>query len=197
MRSYMRDQFIFLGIPTPQRRAAIQPLLRLIKGAAPGQLMQLAEELWTRPQREYQYVALDMLAVYWRSLDASHLPALLALAQEKSWWDTVDGIAGIVGDVLRHEHHDMDEALQHENFWVRRVAMLHQLGWRQHIDEDRLYAYALALAHEKEFFIQKAIGWALRDHARHDAGSVHAFTDRHRDRLSALSYREANKHRGA
>lgn len=195
MRAYMRDQFEFMGIPTPKRRAAIQALLRDLKEKPADDLLSRALALWELPEREYQYAALDILAMHWKSLDINHVPALLALAQQKSWWDTVDGIASIVGDVLRREHHGMDAAARHENLWVRRIAMLHQLGWRHQVDEDRLYSYALELAHEQEFFIQKAIGWALRDYARHAPGSVHAFTDRHRDRLSALSYREANKHR--
>lgn len=195
MRAYMRDQFAFLGVPTPQRRSVVKALLRAMKDDQANTLLLHADELWELPQREYQYVALDMLGMHWKTLDASHVPALLALAQRKSWWDTVDGIAAIIGDVLRHEHHGMDAALHHDNLWVRRIAMLHQLGWREQLDEDRLYSYALELAHEKDFFIQKAIGWALRDYARHAPHSVRAFTDKYRGNLSALSYREANKHR--
>jgi 3-methyladenine DNA glycosylase AlkD len=157
-------------------------------------LLQCASELWEQPLREYQYIAIDLLAMHWKQLDVTHLSALFSLVQRKSWWDTVDGLAGIVSDVLRHRHDGMDDALNHNNFWMRRIALLHQLGWRDKTDADRLYAYCLALAHEKEFFIQKAIGWALRDYARHAPDEVRDFTQRHQARLSALSFREANKH---
>ncbi len=194
MQAYMRDQFEFLGIATPQRRLAIRPLLRSLKGCDAEQLLIHAQALWRLPQREYQYAALDMLAVHHKEFDTAHIPALLALVREKSWWDTVDGLAGIIGDVLDYTHVEMDAALAHENFWMRRIALLHQLGWRERVDADRLYSYVLTLAHEKEFFIQKAIGWALRDYARHAPQQVRAFTELHKNRLAPLSYREANKH---
>jgi len=192
MRAYMRDQFDFLGIATPQRRAAARPWLKTLGGAE--QLLQYAGELWELSAREYQYIALDMLAMHSKDFSVEHIPALLVLAQNKSWWDTVDGLAGIVGDILRYSHEHMDAALKHENMWVRRIALLHQLGWRNKTDERRLFQYALAQAHEKEFFIQKAIGWALRDYARCAPDAVRAFTLKEKARLAALTFREANKH---
>jgi len=194
MRAYMRDQFAFLGVPTPQRRSACKPLLQTLKAESSEQLLQLATRLWGEVEREYQYVAIDLLALHWKRFDASHLPALLALAQQKSWWDSVDGLISVISDVLRHQHDSMDAAIGHDNFWVRRIALLHQLGWRDQTDTERLYDYVLQCAHEQEFFIQKAIGWALRDYARHDPQAIRSFTDCHRQQLAALSYREASKH---
>jgi 3-methyladenine DNA glycosylase AlkD len=88
----------------------------------------------------------------------------------------------------------MDAALKHEDKWVRRIAMLHQLGWRGETDTTRLFEYALALAPETDFFIRKAIGWALRDYARHDPQVVSKFLALNRNSLSALTVREAAKH---
>lgn len=90
----------------------------------------------------------------------------------------------------------MDDCLAHTHLWVRRVAMLHQLGWKAHTDQHRLFRYALALASEKDFFIRKAIGWALRDHARHQPDAVRAFLAQHAQHLSDLTRREAGKHLG-
>ncbi|TFW27081.1 DNA alkylation repair protein [Duganella callida] len=194
MRAYMRNQFDYLGIGTPQRRAAAKPLLKTFKGIGAQRLLEYARELWRLPEREYQYIALDLLALHWKELKPADIAALLVLAQDKSWWDTVDALAGIIGDVLRHDHEFMDDALKHENMWVRRIAILHQLGWRDKTDEQRLFAYALYCAHEKEFFIQKAIGWALRDYARHAPETIRAFTLHNKTRLAPLTYREANKH---
>lgn len=194
MRAYMRDQFDYLGIGTPQRRMAAKPLLKTLAGSGADQLLSHAWKLWELPEREYQYMALDLLALHWKEFDAGHIPQLLEFSRSKSWWDTVDALASIIGDVLRHGHDHMDAALKHENMWMRRVALLHQLGWRDKVDATRLFKYALDLSHEKEFFIQKAIGWALRDYARHDAEAVRDFTSEAKSRLSALSYREANKH---
>jgi 3-methyladenine DNA glycosylase AlkD len=92
----------------------------------------------------------------------------------------------------RHDY--MDEALMHENMWKRRIALLHQLGWRDKVDTEHLFKYSTALSPEQEFFIQKAIGWASRDYARHDPQAIRDHTLKERSRLSALSFREANKH---
>lgn len=194
MRAYMRDQFPFLGIATPVRREAIKPVIKDFKDASPAGLIAVAGELWQLPEREYQYAALDLLAAHWKQFNTDDLPELLAFVLRKSWWDSVDGMAGIVGDVLRFDHHGMDAALKHDNFWMRRIALLHQLGWRGKTEEARLFRYALQLGHENEFFIQKAIGWALRDYARHAPDNVAHFINENRDRLSKLSVREAGKH---
>lgn len=201
MQAYMRDQFVFLGVATPQRRLAARDLLAGLKGIDADTLLEHAQLLWQQPQREYQHVALDMLTLHRRQLGVEHLPALLGLARQRAWWGSVDGMAGIVGDVLQAElrrggdgHAHMLPALHHEDFWLRRIAMLHQLGWRADTDAAWLFDAALALAHEDEFFIRKAIGWGLRDYARHAPAEVLAFATEHRQQLSPLSYREALKH---
>ncbi|MBB3119974.1 DNA alkylation repair protein [Pseudoduganella violacea] len=196
MRAYMRNQFDFLGLPTPLRRATAKPWLKAQKGAGAAALLHLAHTLWQLPQREYQYLAIDLLAMHWKELPLQELPALLALARQKAWWDTVDGLASLVGQVLRGSHEGMDEALAHEDFWLRRIALLHQLGWRDAVDEARLFRYCLSQAHEEEFFIRKAIGWALRDYAHHRPQAVRAFLDTAGAQLSPLSYREAARHLG-
>ncbi|MCC7680504.1 DNA alkylation repair protein [Janthinobacterium sp. FW305-128] len=201
MQAYMRGQFVFLGVAAPQRRLAARGLLAGLKGVGAEVLLEHAQLLWQQPEREYQHVALDMLALHRRQLGVEHLPALLGLARQRAWWDSVDGMAGIVGEVLQAErqrggdgHAHMDGALRHADFWLRRIAMLHQLGWRADTDAGWLFGAALALAHEDEFFIRKAIGWALRDYARHAPTEVLTFATEHRQRLSPLSYREALKH---
>nr|WP_314628173.1 DNA alkylation repair protein [uncultured Janthinobacterium sp.] len=201
MQAYMRGQFVFLGVGAPQRRLAAKGLLAGLKGVGAVALLEHAQQLWQAPQREYQHVALDMLALHRRQLDAAHIPALLALARPRAGWGRGAGLAGLVGAVLQAAlrrggdgHAHMDGALRHEDFWLRRIAVLHQLGWRGDTDAAWLFDAALALAHEDEFFIRKAIGWALRDHARHAPEAVAAFADMHRQRLSPLTRREALKH---
>jgi 3-methyladenine DNA glycosylase AlkD len=194
MAAYMRGQFEFLGIATPARRHVTKALYQNLKPRAADQITALAQALWDYPAREYQYAAIDLLAAHSNKLDIQHLPLLLGLVQSKSWWDTVDAVASVIGKVLRYRHDGMDQAIAHENMWVRRAALLHQLGWRNRTDQALLFSYSLQLAHEKEFFIQKAIGWALRDYARHAPQAVREFTLAEKARLSPLSYREANKH---
>jgi 3-methyladenine DNA glycosylase AlkD len=201
MQAYLRNQFVFLRVAAPQRRLAANTWLARLQGVGSDVLLEQAQLLWQQPQREYQHVALDMLARYQRQLGTAHVPALLALARQRAWWDSVDGMAGVIGDVLQAElrrggdaHAHMDDAMRHTDFWLRRIAMLHQLGWRANTDAGWLFDAALALAQEDEFFIRKAIGWALRDYARHAPEDVVAFTIAHRQRLSPLSRREALKH---
>ncbi|MFZ6874556.1 DNA alkylation repair protein [Undibacterium sp. Di27W] len=200
MRAYMKNHFEFLGISAPERRKASAAGIKDLKTATATQLLEIARALWECSEREYQYLAIDILAKHWRRLGAEDLPALLELVQQKSWWDSVDGLAGVIGDVLRKNVEEgrqiqvsMDEALQHEDFWVKRIAILHQLGWREQTDVDRLFNYALALADEKEFFIRKAIGWALRDYAWHDPAAIRAFLHQNKDKFSGLTLREAAK----
>ena len=197
MRAYMRGRFEYLGITTPERREAVAPLIRAFKPATAGELRGTAEGLWAMREREYQYVAADLLARYHAALSFDDLGWLLDLAQEKSWWDTVDCIVKVVGKIVRRSGvrgvRAMDRAVKHKDFWVRRIAMLHQLGWRGECDTERLFRYAELLAAEKEFFVRKAIGWALRDYAWHDWRAVESFLKTTSAALSGLTVREAGK----
>jgi 3-methyladenine DNA glycosylase AlkD len=197
MRAYMRGRFEYLGIQTPVRRAAVAPLIRAFKPTDAAELRKAAAGLWQMREREYQYVAVDLLARYQAVLSLDDLPWLLDLVQEKSWWDSVDSLLKTVGPIVQRSgakgKRAMDAAVRSENFWVRRIAMLHQLGLRDETDTLRLFRYAELLAPEKEFFIRKAIGWALRDYAWHDWKAVERFVKTTRAPLSGLTVREASK----
>jgi 3-methyladenine DNA glycosylase AlkD len=193
MAAYMKHQFRYLGIATPARRAACAQLVRDFDGDP----LAAAKALWKREEREYQYVAADLLRRHAKRLDGSALPALEALVQTKSWWDSVDALAPTIGEIVYRDRTlvaRMDELIEAENFWLRRIALLHQLGWGDETDQKRLFRYCLQCADEKEFFVRKAIGWALRQHARSAPDAVRAFVDKHRGKLSGLSAREATKH---
>jgi len=196
-RAYMRNQFVYLGVSTPDHRAAVAPIIKSFLPSGPEELRSAAEGLWAMSEREYQYVAVGLLGRYHAVLSLDDLPWLLDLAQKKSWWDTVDSLVKVVGKIVQRSgakgKRAMDRAVKHGNFWVRRIAMLHQLGLRDATDTERLFRYAELLAAEKEFFIRKAIGWALRDYAWHDWQAIEKFLNRARERLSGLSYREASK----
>jgi 3-methyladenine DNA glycosylase AlkD len=197
MRAYQRDQFEFLGVAAPARRAATMPLIKALKPANAEFLIAEAQGLWNLSQREYQYIAVDLLARHVKVLTGVDIPALLSLAQQKSWWDTVDGLVKVIGAIAKADkaqQSQMDAALLHPDFWIRRIAMLHQLGWKSETDLTRLQNYAKQLAPETEFFIRKAIGWALREYAWHDPAAIRVFLAEMGDQLSPLSRREAGKH---
>lgn len=199
MRAYMRGQFEFLGVMATPRREVLRPLFRVKRSSV--ELLACANALWKLPEREYHYAAVDLLRRQWKTFTLADIDAMIQLAQKNSWWDTVDALADVIGDIVRaariidpKAQRTMDAALKHENLWVRRIAMLHQLGWRDETDEKRLFAYALKLAHEEDFFIRKAIGWALRDYAHHNPQAVREFLAQAGGKLSLLTRREAGKH---
>lgn len=193
MAAYMKNQFPFLGVPTPARRLAVKPMFKAFRGNA----LDAAALLWREPEREFQYVACDLLRARAGALSAAELPALEVLVVEKSWWDSVDSLAPCISALVLRERSlvtRMDELIRAENLWLRRVALLYQLGWKAETDQARLFGYCLSCAPESEFFIRKAIGWALRQYARMEPEAVRAFLRVNTGVLSPLSLREATKH---
>ena len=200
MKAYLLNQFEFLGLAAPVRRAAVKEIGK-VKWQSSADLLAAAELLWQKPEREYRYTAVDLLRQHSAQLSVNELPALQALLLQDAWWETVDGLSAVIAEVMHaavqqkpNAAATMDVWLKHPSHWVRRSAMLHQLGWRLDTDTTRLFSYAIQLADEKEFFIRKAIGWALRDYARWNPQAVTDFLQENRNRLSGLTVREAAKH---
>ncbi|GGJ17916.1 DNA alkylation repair protein [Deinococcus roseus] len=195
MQKYMKDRFAFLGIKMPERTALSRPLVRALE---PAEALMAAEMLWTLPEREHQYVGVDVLGQHVKALQATDLQRVRSLIQLHSWWDTVDVLASrVVGHLVRQDADllpQMDVWSQDQDFWVRRTAILHQLSYKKHTDEARLFAYALHNASDTEFFIRKAIGWALREYAKTSPEKVLQFVQANRARFSGLTVREALKH---
>jgi 3-methyladenine DNA glycosylase AlkD len=196
MSTYMRNQFLFLGIPSPER-------IRLTKTAflETGVLKKqfdetLVLELWTLPEREYQYVACHYLERFRKKLEVRHLDLLEWLILTKSWWDSVDSLVHNIGAIsLKYPESIpiLERWAQTENFWLRRAAILHQLGLKAKTDEQRLFKFILENTHENEFFIRKAIGWALREYSYTNPEAVKSFVLEHQSTLSNLGRREALK----
>jgi 3-methyladenine DNA glycosylase AlkD len=197
MAAYMRGQFTYLGIAMPAHRAVIRPLIKEFEPESAVELRAAVDALWKKREREFQYVGLGLVARHQAILSAADMPWLLSLVQQKSWWDTVDSLAKPVGALVRRSgakgRQAMDRAVRHKDFWVRRIAMIHQLGWRGETDVARLFDYARLLAPETEFFIRKAIGWALRDYAWHDWRAIEAILEAEGASFSGLTRREAAK----
>lgn len=195
MQAYMKNQFAFLGIKTPERKHLIAESLRSLN---PSEALQTAQLLWSFPEREFQYVGLDVLEKHHKALKPTDLPALRQLIQSRSWWDTVDTLAtksvGLL--VLKHPElrEQMDLWIEDDNMWIRRTALLHQLKHRRKTDEARLFEYCLKQGNDADFFIRKAMGWALREYAKTRPEEVRRFVEQHQAHLSGLTVREALKH---
>ncbi len=192
----MRDQFPFLGIPTPERRALTRELLRDAGAPSPTALEKTARACWNLPEREYQYFAGDYVSRYVRTCPPAFLSTIRWLVTHKSWWDTVDVLSQCAGALVRAHPElasEMDVWIDDPDFWIARVAILHQLRYKSETDETRLFDYCARRSTDTEFFIRKAIGWALRQYARTDMAAVKEFVASHPE-LSPLSVREALKH---
>ena len=209
MAAYMQQQFPFLGIKTPMRRASLMPYFNEAKEFPDSKpLREIARRLWRLPEREFQYAAVDFLLASSRILTPADLEFVRELVVEKSWWDTVDMLAsGVVGPLVL-QCSDLKEVMDDwsvaANLWIRRTALLHQLRYKEQTDVPRLFGYCLANAGDHEpidpegrtdiFFIRKAIGWALREFAKTDRAAVICFVNEHKSRFAPLSVREALKH---
>ena len=196
MAAYMKHRFDFFGVKAPRRRAATRMTMAAAGLASGDELIDFAGACWEEPEREFQYVAQDALAANVARLGSRHLPAIRSLVTTRSWWDTVDALAAsTVGGLVRADRAlavEMDRWIDDEDIWVARAAILHQVRWKDATDAHRLFDYAERRAGDTEFFIRKAIGWALREYARTDPHAVRAFVDTHE--LSGLTRREALKH---
>jgi 3-methyladenine DNA glycosylase AlkD len=201
MSHYMRDQFPFHGIQAKERHE----IDRRVASRGPGRpthhyLVKVARDCWSRPQREFQYFAVDYLRKHHRRLDAAFVDVARELVVTKSWWDTVDMLAGgVIGPVVRAQGlvDAMDGWVVADNTWVVRAALLHQLAAKDDTDVERLFRYCLQRADDTDVFVRKAIGWALRQHSRSDPVAVRRFIEANGHRLSPLSLREATRQLGS
>jgi 3-methyladenine DNA glycosylase AlkD len=202
MARYMRDQFPFLGVMAPAQQDAWRAATAGLPARLPGPVVvEAALALWVRPQREHQYLACRLVNRHARTParapDASvgFLDTVEVLLTTRPWWDTVDALAThAAGDLVRHHpelRQRMDAWLAGDDLWLTRSALLHMNGWKAATDVDWLFAACLARADHTDFFIRKAIGWALREYSKVDEAAVVAFVAAHERELSGLSRREA------
>ncbi len=196
MSRYMRDQFPFLGLKTPARRVLLNTFLAT-HGLPPlSDLDLVLKELWALPEREYQYSALTLLDKLTKKLPADAVGLLEYLITHKSWWDTVDSLAGHAVAVHFQRCPAVRDATlpvwrSSANFWLRRTTLLFQLPYKTNTDVELLFSLIRENLDSGEFFIQKAIGWALREYSKTDAQAVIEFI--HATPLPALSAREGLK----
>ena len=195
-KNYMRNQFEFLGIRTPIRRKITKEFFKEFGIPTKENLPDVIFLLWEHPQREYQKAALDLLEKVKKTLTPEDMPWLSSLIVSKSWWDTVDELSPhIMGHMFKAYPELLsqyaDKWIMDENFWLQRTAILYQLKYKNTTDEERVFRYILYRAESEEFFVQKAIGWALREYAKTNPSAVKEFVAS--NQLKPLSKREALK----
>lgn len=197
MSKYMKNKFIFFGIKSPLRKDLLKEFLKIYGLPPVADMPEIVRFLWQQPQREYQYLAIDLLEKYAKKQEKDWLLLFEELISTQSWWDTVDLLAShCVGDYFKkypdQKLATIEKWLLSENMWLQRTCLLFQLNYKKQTDEQLLFDCILRVAESKEFFIQKAIGWALRQYARINPQAVLSFTES--VQLKPLSLREALKH---
>ncbi len=199
MAAYLKTDMPFYGVQTPARREIGREIARRFPPRSTLEYRSMVEALWVLPHREEKYLAIGIALQHKEFITFNQLDLYQRLIVEGAWWDLVDGVAsGLVGLVLRRERPAtrpvLDVWIDHDDMWLRRTAIISQLDHKEATDAGMLFDYCLRRAWESEFFIRKAIGWALRQYARTDPDAVTEFLLAHRESLSGLSFREASKH---
>lgn len=197
MAAYMKHNFPFLGIQKRLRSALIKEQLATYRLPEKAQLKSVVQALYAMAEREYHYAAIELLERAREQLTPEDLPFLRQLIETNSWWDSVDIIAQkLVGHIVLRNRKTTAPILfewsQTGNLWTQRAAILHQLKFKQQTDPHMLGSIISHHAKSREFFIQKSIGWALREYAKTDAAWVMNFVST--QALQPLSRREALKH---
>lgn len=197
MSKYMKENFIYFGIKTPLRREITIDWISSIKKNHSEQIPIIAKELWLLEEREFQYVALELLFFHIKKVSVDFIDDIEWFITKKSWWDTVDMLSvHVAGKYFQKYPNETIEKVmiwnKSKNMWLNRAAILFQLKYKQDIDLDLLEKIILTHAESKEFFIQKAIGWMLREHSKRDSKFVWDFLDSHK--LKPLCIREASKY---
>jgi len=195
MKAYMKNKFEFLGVKTPARRKLAKTFFKQKTDSVID--WDFINEAWNNPYRELQYTALDYLESRKKLLAPSDLPRLKKLAQTKSWWDTIDFLDRLVGSIIARfpEAKEIILAWSYdEDIWLRRLAIDHQLLRKEETDTKLLEKILVNNLGQTEFFINKAIGWALRDYSKTNPDWVRDFIERHRAEMATLSIREGSKY---
>lgn len=197
MRRYMKDVSPFLGVKATPRRQAQREAWAGLPRLSPQEIAPVVVALWAEPEREFQYAACDLLARQARHLDGGFVvDPTAAFLQDRPWWDTVDSLGNAVISPLVDRYPDQVDTMwqwwDSGDRWLIRAAIGHQRGLGDRTDLDRLFTMCDRYAEEREFFIAKAIGWALRDVTRWDAPAVQEFVDEHPG-LSTVARREAER----
>ncbi|MDQ2179078.1 DNA alkylation repair protein [Marinifilum sp. D714] len=195
MSAYMKYRFPFLGLPKPQRDELSKDFLRKV---TKGKMIDwnLVNYLWELPEREFQYLALEYLGKLKKQLKKSEISKLEQLIVTKSWWDSVDSLAPLVGVLCKKYPELKTEVISNwiisSNIWLKRVSIIFQLKFKDDVDTELLSKAIIANTLTKEFFVNKAIGWALRQYSKFNPDWVKEFISTYP--LSPLSVREGSKY---
>ena len=198
MKKYMRGQYAYFGIKAPQRSAITRTFLSEYGLPGDDQLEPIVKQCWDQPEREFQYFAMELLVRIAKKAELCRVDFYEYLILSKSWWDTVDYMASNLVGVHFQKFPDVIQDyttkwMNSGNIWLQRTSLIFQLKYKQHTDLELLDRNIRQLEGSHEFFINKAIGWALRQYSKTDAQWVINYVKQNQDMLDPLSQREAVK----
>lgn len=193
-KAYLRNQFEFFGIKTPRRRALQKPFYSKDYLPKKEEMIPIVKKLWSQPERECQLFSQEFCFKYVNQLEVNDIELFEHMILNKSWWDTVDFIATKLLSAYFKKYPErrnfyVQKWLSSGNIWLQRSALLFQLKYKQELDTKLLHSTIVALSNSNEFFINKAIGWILREYSRTNPEWVFNFINN--NPLSTLSRREA------
>ncbi|CAH0237104.1 MULTISPECIES: DNA alkylation repair protein [unclassified Arthrobacter] len=195
-QAYMKSQMPSLGVRVPEVRRIVRAEAAAHPPGGLAELQSTVLALWRSAScREERYAAIELTGLKLAAGELSMLALYEEIIRTGAWWDLVDGVAHRLGTLLQAHRAELTPVLgrwsRDDDFWVRRASITAQLGAKAATDTALLAAVIEANLDDPEFFIRKAIGWALRQYARTDPAWVRAFVQRHWDDLSPLSRKEA------
>jgi 3-methyladenine DNA glycosylase AlkD len=205
MQRYMKSTMPYRGVTSPVLREACRPVFVQFPVASEKDWRTTIRALWDEAAyREERYAALELVG--YRQYAAFRSMRALALYEHLivsgAWWDLVDGLATHqVGDLLRRYPDEMRARLlawsRGDDAWLRRTSIICQVSFKRATDQALLYACIEPSLAERDFFLRKAIGWALREYAKSEPEAVRSYVAEHANQLSGLSRREALKYAAA
>ena len=196
MSKYMLNKFEYIGIKTPERRKIFKNFFKEYKNEEKID-WEFVNKCWENKYREFQYVAADYLKNMKDKLTIDDIPKLKQLILKKSWWDTIDNLDMTIGALALKDSNVNKILLEwslDENIWLRRIAIDHQLLRKEKTNTELLEKILKNNLGQAEFFINKAIGWALRDYSKTNPEWVKNFIEKNKEKMAKLSIKEASKY---
>ena len=196
MSKYMLNKFEYIGIKTPERRKIFKNFFKEYKNEEKID-WEFVNKCWENKYREFQYIAADYLKNMKDKLTIDDIPEFKRLILKKSWWDTIDNLDMTIGALALKDSNVNKILLEwslDENIWLRRIAIDHQLLRKEKTDTELLEKILKNNLGQAEFFINKAIGWALRDYSKTNPEWVKNFIEKNRENMAKLSIKEASKY---
>ena len=196
MSKYMLNKFEYIGIKTPERREIFKNFFKEYKNEEKID-WEFVNKCWENKYREFQYIAADYLKNMKDKLTIDDIPKFKQLILKKSWWDTIDNLDMTIGALALKDSNVNKILLEwslDENIWLKRIAIDHQLLRKEKTNTELLEKILKNNLGQTEFFINKAIGWALREYSKTNPEWVKNFIEKNREKMAKLSIREASKY---